>query len=482
MQTPPVLVWFRQDLRIADQPALHAAAATGRPALCVYVLDDETPGRWPMGGASRWWLHGSLGALARDLQGLGGRLVLRRGRSADVIAEMARASGATAVYWNRHVEPFWRTAEADLERRLAAFGIATHTFSGQTLFAPGTIRGARGQTLRVFTPFWRACLAAMPPPQPLPAPTALCPVADAPAGDALADWRLLPGTPDWAGGLREQWQPGAAAAAERLSAFLDGGVAGYHGSRDRPEPSGTSRLSPHLHFGEISARQIWLGAMLQAGAQPRLAGDVDAFVREVGWREFCANVLTEGPHLPDRPLQAKFDRFPWADDDAAFRAWSRGRTGYPIVDAGMRQLWATGWMHNRVRMIVGSFLVKDLLIPWQRGEAWFWDTLVDADLANNAGGWQWIAGCGVDAAPYFRIFNPVAQGERFDADGAYVRKWLPVLRRLPDRWVHRPWEAPPLELAGAGVRIGVDYPAPIVDHRQARDRALAAFAAIKGAE
>jgi deoxyribodipyrimidine photo-lyase len=384
--------------------------------------------------------------------------------------------------FNRHYEPFWRTAEAEVARALARDGVQVEGFDATLLFPPGRIVSRQGASFRVFTPFWTACRQAPPPATPQPAPPRLRPAAGVIAGDDLDAWRLLPGAPDWAAGLRATWTPGEAAAATRLYDFLDTDLPAYGRDRDRPEPAATSRLSPHLHFGEISPGQVWHATMHRVAVAPACAAGGAAFLRELGWREFCFHTLIAAPQLPEMPLQERFARFPWAMDDDALRAWQTGRTGYPIVDAGMRQLWQTGWMHNRVRMIAASFLVKDLLLPWQAGEAWFWDTLVDADLANNAGGWQWVAGCGTDAAPYFRIFNPVTQGEKFDPAGAYVRRWLPELARLPNRWVHRPWMAPPLELAAAGVRLGATYSRPLVDHGVARARALAAFAAIKEPE
>jgi deoxyribodipyrimidine photo-lyase len=298
------------------------------------------------------------------------------------------------------------------------------------------------------------------------------------ASEPLVALDLRPRAPDWAGGLRAAWEPGEAAARDRLSAFLGGAAARYRGDRDRPGVIGTSRLSPYLHFGEIGPRTVWLATRTaMAAGLPEAEGL--GFLRELGWREFSAHLLWQFPTLPDQPLRAEFAAFPWAGDRALLRAWERGRTGYPVVDAGLRELWTTGWMHNRVRMIVASFLVKDLLVPWQDGERWFWDTLVDADLASNAASWQWVAGCGADAAPYFRVFNPVLQGLKFDPDGAYVRRWVPELAGLPDARLHAPWEASPAELAAAGVRLGCDYPAPIVDHKAARQRALDAYAALR---
>ncbi|MGF1641638.1 MAG: cryptochrome/photolyase family protein [Rhodospirillales bacterium] len=481
MAASPVVVWFRQDLRLADNPALAAAVDGERAVVAVYVLDDETPGRWRTGGAARWWLHHGLAALAADLGRLGAPLVLRRGRAADQIEALAAEVGAAAVHWNGQPEPHWRATDTELERRLAARGVAPRAFTAATLFEPATIVNLQGTPFRVFTPFWKACLAAAPPGPPLPAPRRLRTVSPPPDGDSLADWALLPTRPDWAGGLRDTWRPGEAGARARLRTFVDDHLAGYGRLRDRPEPGATSRLSPHLHFGEVSARQVWHVVQHRMAADPSAAHGGAAFLRELGWREFCTHLLHDHPDLAEAPLQPRFARFPWKDDGTALRAWQRGSTGYPIVDAGMRQLWHTGWMHNRVRMIVASFLVKHLLLPWQWGEAWFWDTLVDADLANNAGGWQWVAGCGADAAPYFRIFNPILQGEKFDPDGAYVRRWVPELARVPARWIHRPWQAPPLELAAAGVRLGAGYPSPIVDHGEARARALAALASVSGA-
>jgi deoxyribodipyrimidine photo-lyase len=476
----PVVVWFRNDLRLADHPALTAAAALGAPLLPVFVLDDESPGAWATGGAGRWWLHGSLEALAEDLAALGAPLVLRRGPADDVITALAIETAAAAVYWNRHVEPFAIAVEQRLAAALSARGIAGRGFAPSLLFEPGTVASRDGRPLKIFTPFWRSCLAAGEPSAPLPRPRSLCPPKATPPGDRLAGWDLRPTSPDWAAGLRATWRPGEAAARARCAVFVDGALDGYHRHRDRPEPAATSLLSPHLHCGEISSRQVWHAVRHAEAASSTLAAGADAYLREIGWREFFAHTLAARPGLAEAPLQERFAGFPWVRDERLLAAWQRGRTGYPFVDAGMRQLWTTGWMHNRVRMVVASFLVKHLLVAWQDGEAWFWDTLVDADLASNAGGWQWVAGCGTDAAPYFRIFNPVLQGEKFDADGAYVRRWVPELARLPARWIHRPWEAPAVELAAAEIHLGRTYPLPVIEHARARARALAAFEAIKG--
>jgi deoxyribodipyrimidine photo-lyase len=479
MKRPPTIVWLRQDLRLADNPALYAAADSGAPLVPVYVHDDLTPGNLRIGGASRWWLHHSLTALREALAERSVSLILRKGRSPATIVDLALEIGAGAVYWNRHYEPHWLAAEREVCERLSAAGVEHHHFPGSLLFEPGSIVGSQGLPLKVFTPFWRHCLAAGAPARPLPSPPSLNDLQSTLRSDSLDSWALLPTNPDWAGGLRDSWRPGERAGIARLEAFLDANVGDYTKSRDRPEPGTTSRLSPHLHFGEISPRQVWHAVRHRIDAAPELASGCEAFLRELGWREFCIHGLVRAPAMAEEPMQAYFKRFPWADDRDALLAWQVGRTGYPIVDAGMRQLWQTGWMHNRVRMIAASFLVKDLLLPWQWGEEWFWDTLVDADMASNASGWQWVAGCGSDAAPYFRVFNPVLQGEKFDSAGSYVRRWIPELQHLPNRWIHRPWDAPLLELNAAGICLGETYPKPMVDHGAARNRALAAFESVK---
>ena len=472
----PIILWFRQDLRLADHPALTAAVATGQPILPLYVLDDDTPGRWRLGGASRWWLHQSLASLGRALAERGAPLLLRRGVATTVILDLVRATDAVGVYFTRQVEPWWREGERVLEAELPRRGVTVKGFAGATLFKPETVLSEQGTPFKVFSPFWRACQAAPPPATPLPAPTALKGIGASLEGDDLAAWRLLPTKPDWAGGLRAAWEVGEAAARARLIDFVDQDLVDYRRARDRMEPGVSARLSPHLHFGEISPRQVWHASADRAAAEPGV--DAEPFLRQLAWREFYWLITRDRPDVAEVPLQPRFAEFPWAVDEAALEAWRRGRTGYPLVDAGMRQLWHVGWMHNRARLVVASFLIKHLLLPWQEGEAWFWDTLVDADLANNAGGWQWVAGCGTDAAPYFRVFNPVNQGEKFDPEGAYVRRWVPELAGLPIRVLHKPWQASPLELTAAGVRLGVDYPLPIVEHAEARARALAAFATL----
>ncbi len=477
--TAPAIVWFRNDLRLADHPALAAAVAAGRPVLPVYILDEVTPGGWAAGAASRWWLHHSLVALSAALESLGSRLVLRRGAAADCLAGLAQDVGAAALYWNRHYEPWDATLEAELERRLGD-RLELAPQPGNLLFAPGAIRTGAGKPFQVFTPFWKACLAAPEPATPLAAPDRLGPLPASVASSRLGDWAMLPVRPDWAGGLRERWQPGEAGAWTRLAGFLDGAVNRYREQRDRPDIAGTSGLSPHLHHGEISPRQVWHAVRQRVAGGGASEGDAAAFLRELGWREFSMHLLQHFPQLPESPLRAEFARFPWHRDPELLAAWQRGQTGYPIVDAGMRELWHTGWMHNRVRMIVASMLVKDFLIDWQHGEAWFWDTLVDADLAANAASWQWVAGCGADAAPYFRIFNPVLQGRKFDPEGEYVRRWVPELARLPAAAIHAPWQASAGVLAAGGVRLGADYPEPVVDHGAARARALAAYADLRG--
>ncbi len=468
----PAVVWFRNDLRLDDNPALTAAAATGAPVIALYVLDDESAGEWRMGAASRWWLHHSLAALAADLARLGVSLVLRRGRAEFVLESVVAETGASAVYWNRLYEPWAMRRDSEIKANLRARGAMVESFNGSLLFEPNRLRNKQGEVFRVFSPFWRACLATGGPEAPLAAPAKLV-AAPAPPGDALAEWRLLPAKPDWAQGLRETWRVGESAARQRLADFARSGARHYKTARDLLAEEGVSRLSPHLHFGEVSPRRVWAEILREAGEEGM------AFLREIGWREFCHHLLVASPHMPERPLDPRFEDFPWRDDAPGLEAWKRGRTGYPLVDAAMRQLWLTGWMHNRARMVAASFLVKHLLIPWQEGERWFWDTLVDADLANNSGGWQWVAGSGADAAPYFRVFNPVLQGEKFDPDGAYVRRYVPELARLDAAYIHRPWEAPESALGAAGVRLGENYPLPIVDHARARARALEAFEAIR---
>ena len=473
---PPIIVWFRDDLRLSDHPALHAAARAGAPVLCLYVLDDSV-GR-PPGGAARWWLAQSLRALGAAMSARGGTLVLRKGPAAKVIPGVVQESGARAVYWNAIAQAPHQALESQLAATLSKLGVDSQSFPGDLLVPPSAIRNKEGRGLRVFTPFWRRALALGDPPKPLSAPKVLRPGPSI-ASDRLESWKLEPTRPDWAGGLRETWIPGEASARARLRDFLKHTVRTYAGDRDRPDRKGTSRLSPHLRFGELSPRQVWHAARFAAAEDPTLGQGVEKFLSELGWREFCRHLLHDHPDLATANLQTNFDGFPWEPDGKALAAWQRGRTGYPIVDAGLRELWHTGVMHNRVRMVVASFLVKHLLIDWRAGEAWFWDTLVDADAGSNPANWQWVAGCGADAAPYFRVFNPQLQGEKFDPEGAYVRRWVPELKDMPAKLIHRPWQATPIELASAGITMGEAYPQPIVDHARGRERALAAYAKIR---
>lgn len=479
----PALVWFRNDLRLADHPALHAAAATGRPLLCVYVFDQESPGQRPLGAASRWWLHHTLAALAASLEAIGGRLDLFDGAAGPLIPALARHSGAEVCFWNRRYGAAEVQADDAVAAALRESGVTVETFNGTLLHEPATVTPAAGGAFKVFTAFKRASLALSPPERPLAAPGTIAAAArpdDIPGAATLDRLALLPTHPDWAGGLRETWTPGEAAAQRLLHTFLDGGLQRYADDRNRPGLPGTSRLSPHLRFGEVSPRQVVVQAedAAEAGRAPR--AEVDKFIAEVIWRDFAYNLLVSHPDLATRPVQTGFAQFPYRTAaPAEVTAWRRGRTGYPVVDAGMRQLWTTGVMHNRVRMIAASFLVKHLLIDWRVGEAWFWDTLCDADPASNPTNWQWVAGCGADPAPFFRIFNPTLQGEKFDPAGDYVRRFVPELERLPARWIHQPWEAPPDVLEAAGVALGDTYPAPLVDHDLARHRALQALSAMR---
>jgi deoxyribodipyrimidine photo-lyase len=477
----PVIVWFRRDLRLADNPALtHALAhalASGRPVVPVYIHDEGGPvGR--AGAASLWWLDGSLRALAADLAGRGAPLVLRRGNAEAELRRLIAQTGAETVFLNRLFEPEAWTRDADIAHGLKDDGVVCHGFNGSLLARPGAVLTGSGGPYKVFTPFLKALLAAAGPPPPTPAPEVV-PGVPGLASDSLDDWALRPTRPDWAAGFAGT--PGEAGAAAALAAFVAGGLRTYSRDRDIPAAPATSRLSPHLHFGELNPWRA-VAAARAAAADGQVPGrEADKFIAELGWRDFSAHLLHQFPAMADRAFRPEYDAMPWRDDPAGLAAWQAGRTGFPIVDAGMRQLWATGWMHNRVRMIVASFLVKDLLIDWRLGERWFRDTLVDADPGNNIQNWQWIAGSGADAAPYFRVFNPVTQGEKFDADGRYVRTWVPELRRLPDRWLHAPWTAPPEILRHAGVRPGHDYPRPIIDHAQARLRALEALRTVGAA-
>lgn len=479
MTVSPIVVWFRNDLRLANSRALSAAVATGAPLIMAFILDDETPGPWKRGGASRWWLDKSLAALSADIKRRGGTLTLRRGLTIAELPRLVTDSKASAVYFTRCYEPWAVALEDQLKAAFDAAGVAFKRFGGNLLREPEDVRTKTGDVYKVYTPFWKALSADFTPPKPLTAPKALNGPNSAPKSDTLAAWGLHPKTPNWSRGFDDHWQPGEAGAHEKLQAFLADALKAYAEDRNRPDRPGTSRLSPHLHFGEITPAQCWIAAEHAAAAMTGADKGRETFLKEIVWREFAYTLLFYWPDLPEQPFRKDFAAFPWKNDAKMLRAWQKGMTGYPVVDAGMRELWHTGYMHNRVRMIVASFLIKHLLIPWQQGEAWFWDTLLDADLANNAASWQWVAGSGADAAPYFRIFNPVTQGEKFDPDGAYVRRWVPELKDLSNDAIHAPWTAPALTLAAAGVILGKTYPHPIVDHAAARERALAAYDAVK---
>ncbi|MBX3568321.1 MAG: deoxyribodipyrimidine photo-lyase [Rhizobiaceae bacterium] len=473
----PVIVLFRRDLRLADNRALAAAADTGRPVVAVFVDDrTENEGRKP-GRASDWWLHHSLAALSAALADLGAPLVLRRGAMAAQAMDLVAATGARAVYWNRRYDPPATRADTVLKDTLRGAGLEATSFDGALLHEPSLLKTSTGTSYRVYTPFQRAVAAAGEPRDPVDAPGRLKEYRGRIESLSLQSLDLLPRRPDWAGGLRDTWVPGETGAWQRLAGFLDHRIDFYEAGRDMPDGESTSRLSPHLAFGEITPYQILAALNRHRGANPR--SGADKFRKEIAWREFCNHLLFHKPDLHEANFNDRFDRLAWRSDGPSLKAWQHGRTGYPIVDAGMRQLWQTGWMHNRVRMIAASFLSKHLLIDWRDGESWFWDTLVDADPASNPANWQWVAGSGADAAPYFRIFNPILQGEKFDGDGGYVRRFVPELAKLPNRWLHKPWLAPQGELERAGVVLGETYPHPLVDHDRARARALAAFDAVR---
>ena len=446
----------------------------------VFIWAPEEEGRWRPGTASQWWLHYSLAALGADLEKRGSRLILRRGPVGAALNDLLAESGASAVFWNRCYEPVAMARYQRLKAQLGKLGIDTGSFDGNLLFEPGTIRNGQGEPYRVFTAFWRACLARYEATPCQSARKKLRAPDDWPHSLALADLELEP-KGKRACALGESWQPGERGAKKQLQRFVKTALQDYSSGHDRPGVVGTSRLSPHLHFGEISPAEVW--RTIQNVANDGASGDktaCDAYLRQLGWREFAYHLLYHFPESAEKPLRPEFATFPWITDARTLRAWRQGRTGYPLVDAGMRELRQTGWMHNRVRMVVASFLVKHLLIGWQQGADWFWETLADADLANNSLGWQWVAGCGSDAPPYFRIFNPVIQGEKFDPAGEYVRRWVHELAGLPDRWIHKPWKAPASTLAQAGLKLGRDYPFPIIAHDEARARALAALKSTRG--
>ncbi|MBK1858993.1 deoxyribodipyrimidine photo-lyase [Cerasicoccus arenae] len=469
----PTLIWFRQDLRIHDNPALQAAIERGGSVIPVYLFDEAGEGDWRPGGASCWWLHHALQDLAAQLDKHGLRLILGIGQSASELKRLIAETGAGAVYWNRRYEPAVILRDAKIKEALTQRGLEAKSFNSALVFEPWEIKNQSGKPFQVFTPYWKHCLKrAIPAPVEVELKHAHAP-RNWPATRALEELALLPRIA-WDTGFFPFWTPTSAAAKQRLGKLAASHASGYTRNRDRPDMDGTSRLSPYLHFGQIGPREVF-AAFARYDAEGTKGGR--KFLSEIGWREFSYQLLYHFPHIPTEPLRAEFNHFPWEMDETLLSAWQKGLTGYPIVDAGMRQLWTTGWMHNRVRMIVASLLVKHLLVPWQEGARWFWDTLVDADLASNTQGWQWSAGCGADAAPYFRVFNPILQGQKFDPNGDYVREWIPELRPVATSIIHKPWEGGGEQLGG--VVIGRDYPTPIIDHSRGRNRALQAYGKLK---
>ena len=474
------IVWFRNDLRLADNPALHAAQQRGEPILCIFILERDN-GLRPLGAASRWWLHHSLAALAAELEKAGSRLDLYEGRAGEIVPALAKAAKAGALYFNRRYGGSASKLDKTIEEAVVSETCRVETFNGRLLHEPWEIATKTGGSYGVYTPYWKAALAVGDPGDPLPRPRNLDgakSVTGGPKHTTAKALDLLPTKPDWAKGWGETWIPGEAGALARLADFLEDHLADYAEERNILASRGTSRLSPHLRFGEISPRTILHD--VKAAETKASAGGAKTFLSEIGWREFDYHVLHYHPDVAETNLHRQFDKMPWENlSKKDLEAWKQGRTGYPVVDAGMRELWTTGYMHNRVRMITASFLIKHLLCDWRIGEQWFWDCLCDADPANNTLNWQWVAGSGADAAPFFRIFNPVTQGEKFDPEGAYVRKHVPELDGLEGKTIHAPWTLTPLELKAAGVELGKTYPAPMIDHKLGRERALKAYESVK---
>jgi deoxyribodipyrimidine photo-lyase len=474
MQTTIVL--FHQNLRLADNRALAFAAARGS-VVPVYILEDAKELLPKPGGASRWWLRESLKDLASNLYRLGTELILRRGDALSVLRDLMKETGATALTWNRRYEPALAAYDEKLRATFHRQGVDVDIHEGFLLFDPASIRTKSGTAFKVFTPFSKACLSAPPPSRPLTAPQQIEGVKGIDS-DSLDDWKLVPSTAEWPKGLAAAWDVRETAAHKLLRDFIKTSISDYKDNRNYPAIDGTSRLSPYLHFGQISPHQIWHSVQSVAAGGTNFSS-AERYLLEILWREFSWYLLHEFPALPEKPIVASFENFPWRDNAVGLKAWQEGMTGYPIVDAGMRQLWQIGWMHNRVRMIVASFLIKHLLIDWRKGAAWFWDTLVDADLGSNSASWQWVAGCGADAAPFFRIFNPTLQGQKFDPNGDYVKRYVPELNKLSAEYIHEPWRAPVDRLKEADVKLGATYPRPIVDHDAARKRALSALSRLK---
>ena len=481
MSESPVIVWYRRDLRIQDNLALNAALQREVPVIAVYIHDEPGEGRWKSGRASLSWLHYSLLSLADSFKEKKSELLIFEGDSLTVLNSLIAKTGATSVYWNRRYEPEIIKRDSSIKTELSSQGIDVKSFNGSLLHEPHTIANKSGLPFQVFSPFWKHCLTLDKDAAVECTTKVFKHYSGTLKGVKIETLGLLPDR-GWDKSFYINWTPGEVSARDRLKKFLSVSAAEYKDQRNFPAVAGTSGMSPHLHFGEISPRQIWKACLgLVAGDFSSLNRGITHFISEVGWREFAYHLLFHFPHTPTKALRSEFNHFPWNDDAAGLKAWKKGMTGYPIVDAGMRELWTTGWMHNRVRMIVGSFLVKDLLLDWREGADWFWDKLIDADLASNTMGWQWVSGSGADAAPYFRIFNPILQAQKFDAEGVYIRKWVPEISKLPNTFLHQPWTAPLGVLESAGIKLGRDYPKPIVDHGEARYAALEALKKIKKA-
>lgn len=467
-QNSTVIMWFRNDLRTHDNSAFFAACQHNS-VIPLYIL-DENAGR-SLGGAKKWWLHYAIQELAENIERLGGKLILKKGDEANILKQLIVDTGADTVCWNRRYEPDCIKKDAALKSELTEQGIDVQSFSGFLLHEPTQVTTKAGTPFRVFTPFWKTLDNQVTEAPPLLEPDELPQQSMSIASDELSKWKLCPKSPDWACGFKDFAIPGEKGAYGTLIQFLDGPVTSYKENRNFPAINGTSSLSPYLTFGEISPRQIWHESLTKDGGQ--------AFRRQLAWRDFSYHLLYHNPNLNHVNFNSKFDQFNWSENTKGLEQWKKGLTGYPIVDAGMRELWQTGYMHNRVRMVVASFLTKHLLIDWRIGEQWFWDTLLDADPANNAASWQWVAGSGADASPYYRIFNPIIQGKNFDADGTYVRKYVPELENLDNKFIHTPWEAPESALEAASITLGEDYPYPIVEHSLARNKALDAYKRMK---